>query len=103
MIEAKGFEVIDLGVDVPPEAFLKAAQENGANIICLSALLTTTMNQMRNVVDLFEQSGARKDYKIMIGGAPITQSFCTTIGADVYTPDAGSAAESALALVSKAA
>ena len=99
MIEAKGFEVIDLGVDVPAETFLKTAQESQFNIICLSALLTTTMNEMRNVIDLFEKAGTRNKYKIMIGGAPITQSFCTTIGADAYTPDAASAAETALNLV----
>ena len=103
MIEAKGFEVIDLGVDVAPETFLKTVQEQQIDIICLSALLTTTMNEMRNVVDLFEKSGARQNVKIMIGGAPITQSFCTTIGADVYTPDAASAADAAVELVGAAA
>lgn len=103
MIEAKGFEVIDLGVDVPTESFLQTAKEKQADIVCLSALLTTTMNEMRNVVDLFEKSGVRKDFRIMIGGAPITQSFCTTIGADVYTRDAAAAADAALELVSRAA
>ena len=103
MIEAKGFEVIDLGVDVHPETFLKSAQENSVQIVCLSALLTTTMNEMRNVVDLFEQSGVRGNYKIMIGGAPITQSFCNTIGADCYTSDAASAADAAYGFVAKAA
>ena len=103
MIEAKGFEVIDLGVDVPGESFLKTAQESQVDIVCLSALLTTTMNEMRNVVDLFEQSGVRGNYKIMIGGAPITQSFCNTIGADCYTSDAASAADAAYGFVAKAA
>lgn len=103
MIEAKGFEVIDLGVDVPGESFLKTAQESQVDIVCLSALLTTTMNEMRSVVELFEGAGVRERYKIMIGGAPITQSFCNTIGADIYTPDAASAADAAMGLVAKAA
>lgn len=103
MIEAKGFEVIDLGVDVKAEAFLQTAQEQNVDIVCLSALLTTTMSEMRNVVDLFEKTGVRGDYKIMIGGAPITQSFCTTIGADAYLPDAAAAADAALGFVAKAA
>ncbi|MFT3850195.1 MAG: corrinoid protein [Propionivibrio sp.] len=99
MIEAKGFEVVDLGVDVPAENFLKTAEEGQFDIVCLSALLTTTMNEMRNVIDVFEKAGARGKYKIMIGGAPITQNFCNTIGADVYTPDAATAADAALNLV----
>ena len=103
MIEAKGFEVIDLGVDVPGESFLKTAQESQVDIVCLSALLTTTMNEMRNVVELFEGAGVRERFKIMIGGAPITQSFCTTISADIYTPDAASAADAAMGLVAEAA
>ena len=103
MIEAKGFEVIDLGVDVPGESFLKTAQESQVDIVCLSALLTTTMNEMRNVVELFEGAGVRERFKIMIGGAPITQSFCATIGADIYTPDAASAADAAMGLVAEAA
>jgi len=103
MIEAKGFEVIDLGVDVPGESFLKTAQESQVDIVCLSALLTTTMNEMRNVVELFEGAGVRERFKIMIGGAPITQSFCTTIGADIYTPDAASAADAAIGIVAEAA
>ena len=103
MIEAKGFEVIDLGVDVKAEVFLQTAQEQNVDIICLSALLTTTMSEMRNVVDLFEKTGVRGNYKIMIGGAPITQSFCTTIGADAYLPDAAAAADAALSFVAQAA
>ena len=103
MIEAKGFEVIDLGVDVPGESFLKTAQDSQVDIVCLSALLTTTMNEMRNIVELFEGAGVRERFKIMIGGAPITQSFCTTIGADIYTPDAASAADAAIGLVAEAA
>ena len=103
MIEAKGFEVVDLGVDVTAESFLNTAREGQFDIVCLSALLTTTMNEMRNVVDVFEKAGVRSDFKIMIGGAPITQGFCTTIGADVYTSDAATAAEAAVELLAKAA
>ena len=103
MIEAKGFEVIDLGVDVPGESFLKTAQDSQVDIICLSALLTTTMNEMKCVVEEFQKAGVRERYKIMIGGAPITQSFCNAIGADSYTPDAATAAEAALELVSRKA
>ncbi len=103
MIEAKGFEVIDLGVDVPGESFLKTAQDSQVDIVCLSALLTTTVNEMRNVVERFEGAGVRERCKSMIGGAPITQSFCTTIGADIYTPDAASAADAAIGLVAEAA
>lgn len=99
MLEGKGLEVIDLGVDVAPEAFVSAAKENGANIIACSALLTTTMEEMKNVVDLCKAEGIRDNVKIMIGGAPITDAFCEEIGADKYTPDAASAAEAAAAFL----
>ena len=97
MMEGKGLKVIDLGVDVPVEKFLEAARENDAQIIACSALLTTTMGEMRNVVDA-EASEMKGKVKIMIGGAPITQAFCDQIGADKYTPDAASAADVALAI-----
>jgi len=97
MLESKGMTVIDLGVDVPPQKFYEAAQENHADIVCLSALLTTTMNEMKNVVKIFAANNKRENVKIMVGGAPITQEFCTAIGADCYEPDAVSAAEAALA------
>ena len=93
MLEGKGLEVIDLGVDVAAEDFVAAAKENGAKLICCSALLTTTMGEMKNVVDLCVAEGVRDDVKIMIGGAPITDEFCKQIGADVYTSDAASCAE----------
>ena len=99
MFEGKGLEVIDLGVDVAPEAFVSAAKENGANIIACSALLTTTMEEMKNVVDLCKAEGIRDNVKIMVGGAPITDAFCGEIGADKYTPDAASAAEAAAAFL----
>jgi methanogenic corrinoid protein MtbC1 len=97
MMEGKGLNVIDLGVDVSPEAFVAAAKENNANIICCSALLTTTMVEMKNVVDMVaadpEISGK---VKVMIGGAPVTEAYCQSIGADRYTSDAASAADAAL-------
>ena len=96
MMEGKGLEVIDIGVDVPTESFLDAAREYNAKLICCSALLTTTMGEMKNVVDAVKASEMNGKVKIMIGGAPITQTFCEQIGADCYTPDAASAAEAAL-------
>lgn len=99
MLEGKGFEVIDLGTDVAPETFIKTAIEENCQIICCSALLTTTMNGMADVVKAAEAAGIRDKVKIMIGGAPITESFCRQIGADIYTPDAASAAEAAAKLV----
>lgn len=96
MMEGKGLEVIDIGVDVPTESFLDAAREHNAKLIRCSALLTTTMGEMKNVVDAVKASEMNGKVKIMIGGAPITQTFCEQIGADCYTPDAASAAEVAL-------
>ena len=93
MLEGKGFEVIDLGADVAPETFIKTAQEENCQIIAISALLTTTMNVMANVVKLAEEAGIRDQVKIMVGGAPLTAAFAQKIGADAYTPDATSAAE----------
>lgn len=95
MMESKGIEVIDLGVDVAPETFVQTAKEQGCQIICCSALLTTTMVVMGDVVKEMEAAGIRNDVKLMIGGAPVTEDFCKQIGADVYTPDAASAAEAA--------
>lgn len=100
MMESKGIEVIDLGVDVAPETFVEAAKENGCKIIACSALLTTTMPVMADVVKAVEAAGIRDQVKIMVGGAPVSQQFCESIGADVYTPDAASAAEAAAALLS---
>lgn len=100
MLEGKGFEVIDLGTDVSPEAFVKTAIEEECQIICCSALLTTTMGVMEDVVKSAEVAGIRDKVKIMIGGAPVTDAFCKKIGADAYTPDAASAAEVAVSFVS---
>lgn len=96
MFEGKGIEVIDLGVDVAPEAFVDAAVEQNAQIIACSALLTTTMNAMRDVVETAKQRGVRDQFKIMVGGAPVTETFCQSIGADYFTPDAASASDVAL-------
>jgi len=96
MLEGKGLEVIDLGTDVPPEAFIQTAKDQDCQIICCSALLTTTMDVMRDVVKAAEDAGIRDQVKIMIGGAPVTEAFCAEIGADVYTPDAATAAEAAV-------
>lgn len=92
MIEGKGINVIDLGVDVDPQTFVQAAIDNNAKIICCSSLLTTTMPAMGDVVKAAEAAGIRGNVKIMIGGAPVTQEFCDSIGADSYTPDAATAA-----------
>ncbi len=97
MLEGKGLSVVDLGVDVAPEAFVAAAKEHNADIICCSALLTTTMNEMKNVVEEAKKQGIRDQVKIMVGGAPVTQVFCDSIGADCFTTDAASAADAALA------
>jgi methanogenic corrinoid protein MtbC1 len=93
MIEGKGLRVVDLGVDVSPEKFLEAAEENHADIICCSALLTTTMGEIKNILAYLEARNVRGKYKVMIGGAPVSQSYCDAIGADYYTPDAASAAD----------
>ena len=100
MIEGKGIEVIDLGVDVAPEAFVQAAAENNADIVCCSALLTTTMPVIGEVVEAFKAAGTRDKVKIMVGGAPVTQEFCDSIGADCYTADAASAAIRAAEILS---
>jgi len=100
MLEGKGLEVIDLGTDVSPEQYVEAAKANNANIIAMSALLTTTMTQMENVVKAASDAGIRDQVTIMIGGAPVTQSFCDSIGADFYTPDAATAAEKAMEICS---
>ena len=99
MMEGKGLEVIDLGTDVSAEKFIQACEENNARIIACSALLTTTMTYMKDIVAEFEAAGKRNGIKIMVGGAPVTQSFCESIGADAYTADATSAAEKALELL----
>jgi methanogenic corrinoid protein MtbC1 len=96
MMEGSGIVVHDLGSDVPPERFVDAAQQYNCGIIVCSSLLTTTMQNMRKVVELTKERGIRDKVKIMVGGAPISQSFCDEIGADAYTEDAASAARVAV-------
>jgi len=95
MFEGKGIEVIDLGVDVSPEKFLEVYRAEKPDVIALSALLTTTMSEMKNIVDVFVKEGVRDDVTIMVGGAPVTDTFRESIAADIYTADAASAAEAA--------
>ena len=95
MMEGKGLEVIDLGTDVSAETFIQSAIDNNCQIICCSALLTTTMDAMEEVVKAAQNAGIRDKVKIMIGGAPVSQEFCDKIGADAYTSDAASAADKA--------
>lgn len=97
MMEGKGLEVIDLGTDVPAETFVNTAIEQHCDVICCSALLTTTMSVMADVVKLAGEKGIRDKVKIMIGGAPVSEEYCRMIGADAYTPDASTAAEQAAA------
>lgn len=101
MFEGSGIEVIDLGADTAPEEFVEAALKNDCGIIACSSLLTTTMQEMRQVVELAKKAGIRDRVTIMIGGAPISQSFCDEIGADIYTPDAASAAREAVRVLEK--
>ena len=96
MLEGKGFEVFDLGADVEPELFVRTAIDRNCQIICMSALLTTTMNVMGDVVRLAEEAGIRDRVKIMVGGAPLSDAFAREIGADAYTPDAATAADVAM-------
>ncbi len=93
LVESGGFEITDLGVDVPPETFVKTIQEKKANIVALSALLTTTMPMMQQTIDAIVESGLRDQVKIIVGGAPVNKEFADKIGADGYAPDAGSASK----------
>jgi Predicted cobalamin binding protein len=101
MMEGKGLEVIDLGVDVSAEMFVQAVQEHDAQIIACSALLTTTMSEMKSVVEAVEKAGIRDKVTIMVGGAPVSQTYCDSIKADIYTSDAASAADAAVAALRK--
>lgn len=97
MLEGKGIEVIDLGTNVSAETFIEEAKKNNADIICCSALLTTTMSEMKRVVDMVKEE--KLNVKVMIGGAPVNQEFCDEIGADYYTDDAASAADVAKSIL----
>ncbi|MCL2759991.1 MAG: corrinoid protein [Treponema sp.] len=93
MIEGKGIEVEDLGVDCDTQVVVDKVRETDAKVLCLSALLTTTMSAQKEVIDALVDAGVRDKVKVMIGGAPVTQSFADEIGADAYTPDAATAAD----------
>jgi len=99
MLKGGGFEVIDLGINVSPEKFLKAAQEHQPDIVGISALLTTTMIGMMDVITILKKTGLRNKIKVMVGGAPVTQEFADEIGAEGYAPDAASAVDKAKELL----
>lgn len=101
MLEGCGFEVINLGVDVSDAQFVEAAKEHKANIVCMSALLTTTMVYMKEVIKAFENAGIRNDVKIMVGGAPLSEKFAEEIGADGYSDNANAAVTLARKLLNK--
>ena len=100
MMEGAGFEIIDMGTDVSPEKFVEAVKESGAQVVAMSALLTTTMANMPDTIKAFEEAGLRDTVKVMIGGAPVTEDYAKKIGADGYAPDASQAAKVALSFVS---
>ena len=95
MMEGAGFEIVDLGVDVKPEQFVETVKERDARLVCLSALLTTTMPAMKETIQALQEAGLRTGVSVMIGGAPVTQSYADEIGADGYAPDAASAVDRA--------
>jgi 5-methyltetrahydrofolate--homocysteine methyltransferase len=95
MLEGAGFEIIDLGTDADPQAFVDAVREHQPRLLGLSALLTTTMVQMKTTLEALEEAGLRDSVKIMVGGAPVTDAFAKEIGADAYAPDAASAVDMA--------
>lgn len=99
MMEGAGFTIIDLGVDVPPEKFAQTAKEAGADIVAISALLSTTMPMMPQTIQALEEAGLRDKVKVMIGGAPVTEDYAKEIKADSYASDAGSAVNAAKKLL----
>lgn len=99
MLEGAGFEIHDLGTDVSPEKFVEASSEDGANLVAMSALLTTTMAQMEATIRALEEAGVREKVKVIIGGAPITEEYARKIGADGFAPDASRAVKLAKSLV----
>lgn len=99
MLEGAGFEIIDLGVDVPIEEFIRVVQEEKPDIVAMSALLTTTMQMMKQTIDAFEAAGLRNKVKFIIGGAPVTQTYANQIGADGFSPDASRAVNVAKSLI----
>jgi corrinoid protein of di/trimethylamine methyltransferase len=101
MLEGGGFEVIDLGTDVPPEKFVAAVQERKPNLVCLSALLTVTMPSMKTNIDALKSAGVREQVRVVVGGAPVTEQWAREIGADGYGDNAGSAVPLARRLLGK--
>jgi 5-methyltetrahydrofolate--homocysteine methyltransferase len=101
MLEGAGFDVVDLGADVSPDKYVAAVKEHRPDLVACSALLTTTMPRMENVIHSLKEAGLRDRVKMMIGGAPVTDKYATDIGADGYAPDAGSAASLAKELILK--
>jgi 5-methyltetrahydrofolate--homocysteine methyltransferase len=99
MLEGAGFEIIDLGVSVSPEKFVEAVRTNGAKLMGMSALLTTTMPSMKLTIEGLKKAGIRENVKVLVGGAPVTASFAESIGADAYAPDAASAVDVARELI----
>lgn len=98
MLEGKGLTVVDLGVNVTAEKFIEEAKKNSAGVICASALLTTTMPEMKRIVELLDANGMHDSVKVIVGGAPVTSEFANSIGADAYTDDAASCADKAVEL-----
>jgi 5-methyltetrahydrofolate--homocysteine methyltransferase len=99
MLEGGGFDIVDLGIDIAPEKFVEAVKTEQADLVGMSALLTTTMPSMEKIIDALKAAGVRDSVKVMIGGAPVTQDYADRIGADGYAPDAASAVDLARALV----
>ena len=99
MLEGAAFEIIDLGTDVSPEKFIEAIKNSHADIIAMSALLTTTMSNMKVTIDAIKAAGIRDQVKVMVGGAPLTENYAREIGADGYSPDASKAVVLARSLV----
>ncbi len=101
MLEGGGFEVVDLGIDVPPETFIEAIEKHHPHAVAMSALLTTTIKEMKNTIQAFERANLRREVKVIIGGAPVTEKFAKEIGADGYAPDAASAVDLVKSLLRK--
>ena len=99
MMEGAGFEIVDLGVDVKPEQFVQTVKERDARLVCLSALLTTTMPAIKDTIEALREAGLRNSVTVMVGGAPVTQNYADEIGADGYAPDAASAVDRAKELL----
>jgi len=100
MLEGGGFDVVDLGIDVPAEKFIEAIRTHQPQVVGMSALLTTTMREMKNTIQAFEGASVRKQVKVVIGGAPVTEKYAKEIGADGYAPDAASAVDTVKSLLS---